>query len=302
MSLECLNDYDLKKHTTFKIGGKAKRTYFPETSDELITLLEKLRNPIVLGGCSNVLISSNGVDSDVILTNRLDNFEFNHNKVTAQCGVRIPILSKSAQKLGLSGFEFMACFPGTVGGVVCMNASAHGQFVSDTCISCRVFDLDEKKVLHLEKSDLKFSYRSSVLSEKNYILLDTVFELKKDVPEKILSLMKKNIEFRKEKQPGLSLPNAGSIFKNPDGDSAGRLLEEAGARGLNYGGARVWDGHCNFIVNENNAQSKDVSYLMNKMYNMVKEKSGIKLEPEIRYIGNPDREEEELWDTILKKS
>lgn len=301
MVCDYIENYELKNHTTFKIGGLAQRAFFPTTVEELCELLETLKNPIVLGCCSNVLISSKGVEQDVILTSKLNNFEFDNNIVTAQCGVKVPMLSKAAEEKGLSGFEFMIGFPGSVGGAVYMNASAHSQALSDTFKTCRVFDMDSKKVLELNKDELKFGYRSSVLQEKNYILLDAKFELRPLPKEEITAVMQRNLEFRKDKQPSLVMPNVGSIFRNPPNDSAGRLLEKAGVKGLKEGGAQVWLGHANFIVNVENATSKDVSLLINKMYNMVKEKYTIELVPEVKYIGLKSEEEEKLWDTMLNK-
>lgn len=303
--MKCFENYELKKHTTFKIGGSARRVFFPQDVEEFCTLLKDLtikdNSPLVLGGGSNVLVSSYGVDSDVILTTEMKSFEFCENFVTAQCGVRVPLLSKSAQKEGLSGFEFMVGFPGSVGGIVYMNASAHKQFVSDTCFEALVFDAEKKKVITLNKEDLNFCYRRSILCEKNYILLEAKFELTPADPEEINKKMQNNIDFRKDKQPSLAFPNAGSVFKNPEGDSAGRLLEIAGAKGMKEGGAVVWNGHANFILNEDNATSKDVSHLMNRMYNMVKEKCAVELEPEVLYIGGKNEEEAKLWNTMLKK-
>ena len=301
MVCDYIENYELKNHTTFKIGGLAQRAFFPTTIDELCELLETLKNPVVLGCCSNVLISSKGVEQDVILTSKLNNFEFENNIVTAQCGVKVPMLSKAAEEKGLSGFEFMIGFPGSVGGAVYMNASAHSQALSDTFKTCRVFDMDSKKVLDLNKDELKFGYRSSVLQDKNYILLDAKFELRPLPKEEITAVMQRNLEFRKDKQPSLVVPNVGSIFRNPPNDSAGRLLEKAGVKGLKEGGAQVWLGHANFIVNVENATSKDVSLLINKMYNMVKEKYTIELVPEVKYIGLKSEEEEKLWDTMLNK-
>lgn len=301
MVCDYIENYELKNHTTFKIGGLAQRAFFPTTVEELCELLETLKNPIVLGCCSNVLISSKGVEQDVILTSKLNNFEFDNNVVTAQCGVKVPMLAKAAEEKGLSGFEFMIGFPGSVGGAVYMNASAHSQALSDTFKACRVFDMDSKKVLELNKDELKFGYRSSVLQEKNYILLDAKFELRPLPKEEITAVMQRNLEFRKDKQPSLVMPNVGSIFRNPPNDSAGRLLEKAGVKGLKEGGAQVWLGHANFIVNVENATSKDVSLLINKMYNMVKEKYTIELVPEVKYIGLKSEEEEKLWDTMLNK-
>ncbi len=301
MTCEMIENYELKKHTTFKIGGCAKRAFFPTTTEEMTQLLCELKNPVILGSCSNVLISSQGIDNDVILTSKMNNFTLEKNILTAQCGVKVPMLSKEAEHNALSGMEFMIGFPGTVGGAVYMNASAHSQAVSDTCVLCHIFDLDEKKLLELNKEEMQFGYRSSIMQKKNYVLIDAKFELRPAPKEEISAIMMRNLEFRKGKQPSLAIPNAGSIFKNPPNDSAGRLLEKAGVKGLKYGDAQVWMGHANFIVNTENANSKDVSHLMNKMYNMVKDKYTIELRPEVKFVGIMSEEEVELWDTMLNK-
>ena len=301
MTCEVIENYELKRHTSFKIGGCAKRAFFPVSTEEFEELLQNLENPLILGNCSNVLISSLGIENDVIITSKMDKFEVINNTITAQCGVKVPMLAREAEHRSLSGFEFMIGFPGSIGGAVYMNASAHSQAISDTFKSCRAFDLKEKKIVELNKDEMKFAYRSSVLQEGRYILLDAKFELLPVSKEEISAIMKRNLEFRKYKQPSLAMPNAGSIFRNPPKDSAGRLLEKAGVKGLKHGGAQVWLGHANFIVNIENATSTDVSQLMNKMYNEVKEKYTIELMPEVKFVGIKSKEEEELWDTMLNK-
>lgn len=301
MDYEVIENYELKTHTTFKIGGCAKRAFFPHTVEALAQLLTELDNPTILGGCSNVLISSEGIDNDVILTSKMNGFSFENNKIYAQCGVKVPMLSREAESKSLSGMEFMIGFPGTVGGAVYMNASAHSQAISDTFLTCRVFDTEKKEIIELNKEEMKFGYRSSVMQEKPYILLDARFELRPEKKEEITAIMQRNLEFRKGRQPSLAMPNVGSIFKNPPNDSAGRLLEKAGVKGMKQGGAQVWLGHANFIVNEHGATSNDVLNLMNKMYNMVKEKYTIELVPEVKFIGKTGKEEVELWNTMLKK-
>lgn len=301
MDYEVIENYELKTHTTFKIGGCAKRAFFPQTVEAFAQLLKELDNPVVLGGGSNVLISSEGIDGDVILTSKLNNFSIENNKIYAQCGVKVPLLSREAENNALSGMEFMIGFPGSVGGAVYMNASAHSQAISDTFLTCRVFDTEKKEIIELNKEEMKFGYRSSVLQEKPFFLLDARFELRPENKEEITAIMQRNLVFRKGKQPSLVMPNAGSVFKNPPNDSAGRLLEKAGVKGMKQGGAQVWLGHANFIVNEYGATSNDVLNLMNKMYNMVKEKYTIELVPEVKFIGKSGEEEVELWNTMLKK-
>ncbi len=300
--MEIKQNYELKKHTTFKIGGEAKCVYFPKTVDELVELLTKKEKPILLGSCSNVLISSYGIDDEVIITSKITQYSFEGNRLTTSCGTKGPLLSKECYNLGLSGLEFMIGFPGSIGGMIYMNASAHNQAISDNFVSCKVFDLDTKKVLSLKRADMNFKYRKSILSEKNYILLSADFEFKEDEKEKINEMMQKNLEFRKTKQPSLVLPNVGSSFKNPENDSAGRLLDQAGAKGLEVGGAKVWENHANFIVNFNNSTSKDVLNLMLKMYDIVREKYSIELQPEVKFIGKRDEEEVRIWNILNKEN
>ena len=299
--VEIYNNYEIKKESTFRIGGIVKKVAFPETVEELIELLKSDEYDIVLGNCSNVLFSSDYIDKSIIITKNINNFSFQGTKLHIECGVKGPIISKECQKRCLSGFEFLIGFPGSFGGMICMNASAHNQYISDTFVSARVFDLNKKEIKTINKNEMEFSYRKSKISNSKYIVLDAEFALKEGTNEQIEEIMKRNIDFRKQHQPSLSYGNAGSIFKNPENDSAGRLLELAGAKTLSVGGAKVWSGHANFVVNTGNAVSKDISHIMNKMYNMVKEKYTIELEPEVKFIGIRDKEEEELWNTMLKK-
>lgn len=299
--IECVENYDLKPHTTFKIGGCAKKAYFPKNKKELFEILSNLENPIVLGGCSNVLISTDGVSRPVVMTSKMNNYKFEENILSAECGVKGVIISKAAQELGLSGLEFMIGFPGWVGGMVYMNASAHNQTVSDTFLEAKVFDLNSKKVLTLNKDEMKFSYRKSIMQIKPYILLSVKFLLKKSEKEQIADIMTRNLEFRKTHQPTLNEPNIGSIFKNPAGDSAGRLLDLIGAKEFSQGGAKIWSKHANFIVNSGNATSSDVLFLMKKSYDEIYKEYMIKLVPEIKYFGGINKEEQKLWDMLLKK-
>ena len=293
-------DYELKKHTTFQIGGKAKVVCFPSTEDELVEALKRYPKALILGNGSDVLISSDGIDGEVIITTEITDFSIDGTKVHASCGVKAPILSRNVSEKGLSGMEFMFCIPGTIGGLVYMNASAHSQSVAEIFTSCRVFDLDTKEIKVLHKADMEFSYRKTVISKKNYIILSADFELKQSNVEDVKALMERNAEFRRQKQPSLALPNAGSIFKNPENDSAGRLLEKAGVKSKTIGGAKVWENHANFIVNIGYATSNDVLKLMYKMYNEVKIRYTIELQPEVKFFGNANEEEKEIWQTMTQ--
>ena len=296
--MEILNNLELKNYTTFKIGGKCQKVTFPETIDELVSLLKEYPEAIVLGSCSDVLISSHGVIEPIIITSNMKNYEFDGRKLRVDCGAKGPYLSKECQAKGLSGFEFMIGFPGSFGGMLHMNASAHNQAVSDFFVKCRVFDRKARKVVVLNKSDMCFDYRTSLIAKTGAILLDAEFELPDKDKAEIQDLMDRNIEFRRLRQPSLATPNAGSVFKNPDNDSAGRLLEMAGAKGMKSGGASVWERHANFIVNENDATSLDVLTLIYKLIATVHDRYRIRLKPEIKYIGIKETEEYRLWELI----
>lgn len=298
MYIEVKENCPIKNLTSFKIGGAVEKLYFPKNQQEFIYLLKKLNNPIIIGNWSNVLISSSGVAGNVISTSKLNKIEIDGTKVFSECGVKGPTLAKAATDNELSGFEFMAGFPGSIGGNIYMNASAHSQAISDFLVRITVFDMSKKEVLVIEKQTLDFAYRSSILQKKPYILLSAEFELNKAEKPQILSVIKKNLTFRKTYQPSLSKPNAGSIFKNPEDESAGRLLDKAGVKNFQVGDAKIWKKHANFIVNVGDATSSDVLELMFKMHMAVRNKFSIKLEPEVKFFGIKTPREEEICNIL----
>ena len=291
-------EFEIKNCTTYKIGGKVKKVFFPETQSEFVETLKEHSDAIILGSCSNILFSSNGYDGEVILTTELNQFEIRGTHVFASCGVKGPLLAQKTAEAGLSGFEFMIGFPGSIGGDVCMNAGAHGQSISDKLTQVCLFDKETKEVVYKKKEELEFSYRHSLLQGGRYILLHAEFELEKTPQEEIKALIERNLEFRKNIQPSLANPNAGSVFKNPENDSAGRLLDKAGVKSFDLPRARVWANHANFIVNKSDATSEDILTLMVMMYNAVKNQYTIELKPEIIFLGNKTEKEEELWNIM----
>lgn len=295
------NDFDISKLTSFKVGGKIRKVYFPESVDEFVKILKSEPDAVVAGNLSNVLVSSDGYDGVLICTKRMDEIKIDGNLVTASAGVRGTKLSKLAAANGLSGLEFMIAFPGSVGGEVYMNAGAHGQMVSDVLKSAKIYS-PENGILNFSNKEMKFAYRFSICREMPYVILEAEFELKPDTSDNIQKRMNENLTFRQEKQPSLTLPNCGSVFKNPEGDSAGRLLEAAGAKQMKAGGARVFEKHANFIINDNNATSSDILILMDKMSSAVENKYGIKLIPEVRYLGNNNEKEVELCRKLKMES
>ena len=298
--VKIFKDYEIKNESTFRIGGEVEEVAMPETTEELIELLNQERYDFVLGNCSNILFSSDRINKKIILTKNICDYKINETEVKVSCGTRGPIVSKKCAEEGLSGFEFLIGFPGSFGGMICMNASAHNQAIADTFISARVYNTTLKNIETFTKEQMEFDYRKSKLSNGEYIVLDAIFELKKDDREKINELMQRNTDFRKERQPSLKFGNAGSTFKNPINDSAGRLLDLCGLKGCEVGGAKVFDKHANFIINNNNATSADVIELMYKMHLNVVEKYRISLIPEIMYIGNENTKEYKLWQIMTE--
>ncbi len=293
-------NFDIKIHTTFKIGGKIAEVFFPENIDEFIKILDENEDIEVFGNLSNTLVSSNGYEGRIILTTKMDNVTIEGNKIIADCGIKGPRLAQLACSKGLSGFEFMIGFPGSIGGEVFMNASANSQAISDklTAVTCYSKQLG---IVKYSKEEMNFGYRSSRCQNEDLIVLQAEFELDEKNPIEIQARMNDNLKFRKSHQPLLSLPNCGSIFKNPDGDSAGRLLDSVGAKEMKCGGVRVWESHANFIVNDKNGTSADVLNLMFQMYTKVKETYNIELKPEIVFLGGKNKKENEIWQILNKK-
>lgn len=291
------NDFEIKNLTTFKIGGKIKNLFFPKTVDEFVEVLKE--NPFVAGNLSNTLVSSFEYFGDVVSTLEMNEIKIDGNIVIVGAGVRGPKLAQEVCKQGLSGLEFMIGFPGSVGGEVFMNAGAHGQCICDVFKKAKVYS-SKDGILTLSKEDMEFGYRTSICQKENYIVLEVEFELNPKPQDEIQSKMDENLAFRKAHQPSLALPNCGSIFKNPEGNSAGKLLDECEVKGLEIGGVKVWENHANFIVNHNNGTSLDVLNLMCEMKNRVRKKFNIELEPEIRYLGN-NEEEAKLCKILYQK-
>lgn len=292
-------NFNLKNFNTYKLSSTADVVYTPSTIEELTELLANIDNFIILGAGSNVILSTSGIKTPVVLTHKLNKVEILENTVTVECGVKSAYLSKITAQNSLSGFEFLAPIPSHMGGALYMNASAHGQCISDVFLEACVYDVAEKKILTLKKEDMQFAYRKSLLQEKNYILLSAKFELIPDDKNKIQEKISENISKRQKTQPSLKTPNAGSIFKNPEGLSAGALIEKAGLKGKTIGGAQISELHANFIVNLNSATSSDISELMFFAYNEVENKFNVKLKPEVIFLGEKTELEDKIWHKLL---
>lgn len=302
-SIKSIKNYRLKDKTTLKIGGEARIAYFPNCVEEIYEINDAVcREKIaVIGEGSNLLISSQGVEEKVIFTNNLKNLTIlDDTRVKAECGLKSSTLARILLENSLSGLEFLIGIPGSIGGAVVMNSSAHAQSIEDSIESAEVIDLRTCEIKTLSKEELKLGYRSSFVEKNTHLIISAVFNLKKDLQETIAEKMDFHVNYRKERHPCyITQPNAGSTFRNPSvGIYAGRLFEQLGAKEWAFGGARLSDRHANFIVNTGNATSLDVSRLMHKMHSEVKNHFGYDFTAEIRYLGIPTKEEEEIWKTF----
>lgn len=297
--IEHKTNFDLILYNTLRISSIAEDVYFPKTKEEFTLLLANLDNPLVVGRGSNVLFSSTGTKRPVIVTKCLNKIDITPPFFVAGTGVAASKLAEMALELKLTGFEFLSSLPATVGGAVCMNAGACGQTISDCFESAEVYDSNEDKTLTFARKEMKFEYRNSSLkNQERYFLLDVKFKLNEEESyETIQKKMDDCIKMRQELQPSLKNPNLGSVFKNPENASAGKLLDECGMKGVLYGGAMVYFKHANFIINFNNATSFDYLCLMRLMQKNVFEKFNTKLRPEIIYAGE-DKKEVEIWKEI----
>ena len=286
INLDIKENFPMKDYTTIKIGGPAKYLIYPNSIKDLINLLNKLHNEnekfIVLGAGSNTVISDEGIKQFIISTRKLKKFKINESDLTveAECGAMMSSLMNNSIKLGLTGFEFWAGIPGTVGGGVYMNAGANGGETKD-CVK-EIYIWHEGNEIKLDREDINFEYRKSNLPSGS-IVTRAVFQLQKGNKEEIQKNVKKYLEYRNSTQP-VKWANTGSIFKNPKEIPAGKLLEELGFKGKTVGGAKFSDLHANFIVNENNATAIDVKNLINSAKKQAFEQRNIKLETEVEFI------------------
>lgn len=277
-------NYPLRGQTTFRIGGRARFFCVPKGLEELTALVKAARlnkAPIFsLGAGSNLLVSDKGVEGLVI---KLSSAYFKRmaqddNEIRAGSGARIAQLIKFAQDKSLTGLEFLIGIPGTLGGALSMNAGCWGFCIGDLVKEVEVMTKGGK-IKILTQKELKFAYRKSNLA--NYIILSCRLRLDKGAPAQINNKIRMYLAKRRNLQ-GLAYPNAGCIFKNPRDNSAGRLIEMCGLKGMNAGGAFISERHANFIINKGSASAKDVLGLMRLVKKEVKAKFNLSLQPEIK--------------------
>lgn len=277
----------LRRHVSFRIGGPADLLVVPRSADDLRAAagyLFRERIPfVVLGAGSNVLIADAGIRGVVIkLGKGLDRVAYDGERVIAEAGAGLPHLAREAAHRGLSGLEFAAGIPASVGGAVVMNAGAHGHAMEDVVHAVRVVTPAGERVL--EASALGYAYRTSVLQTQPAVVLEATLTLARGDPAAVRQRTDAWLRHRGETQP-IGPPSSGCVFRNPAGDHAGRLIDLAGGKGLVVGGARVSEVHANYILNTGEATAADVRGLMDKVSALVMEKFGMALEPEITFLG-----------------
>lgn len=285
---EVEENVSLAKYTTYRSGGTARCIVYPKTPKTLIKLITLLRdNNIqykILGNGSNLLFSDNEYNKVLIKLSKFDNVQFyGKTKVRVGAGFSLVRLSSMAAKKGLTGLEFASGIPGSVGGAVFMNAGAYKSDMGYIVESVKVLTPD-LKIIKLVNKEMNFHYRSSFLqNNRDFICLEVTIRLKIGKREAIEQVIKERRDRRLESQP-LEYPSAGSVFRNPQGDFAGRLIEEAGLKGKKYGGAMISDKHANFVVNYDHAKSSDIKYLIDLAHSEVFEKYGIDLKIEQEFV------------------
>lgn len=275
----------MSAHTSLKIGGEAAAYFEPVSAEELKSIVsacaeEGLRY-FVLGKGSNVLFADGRLDLAVISTSGLSEIKTEGETITAGAGAALSKIASAALAASLTGFETLHGIPGSLGGAVYMNAGAYGGEIKDVCESVTV--LENGEIREYAARDCDFSYRHSAFEEKEAVIISARFRLKPGDPEKIRAIMRDLSDRRRAKQP-LEFPSAGSTFKRPTGDFAARLIEEAGLKGRQNGGAQVSEKHAGFLINRGGATFEDFYGLMVTVQKEVFKFSGVLLEPEVRII------------------
>lgn len=284
-----LTGESMKKHTTFRIGGEAD--YFVTPCDildigRIIKVCRQENVPyFVMGNGSNLLVGDKGYRGVIIqVYDKLNSITWENDTATVMAGCLLGRFGREAARRGLSGFEFATGIPGTFGGAVAMNAGAYGGEIKDCLVAARMMDADGN-VRWYDKEELLFGYRMSAAIKYNLIVLEAKIKLTESTTEAVNERINELTTARKTKQP-LEYPSAGSTFKRPEGYFAGKLIQDAGFKGYKHNGAMVSDKHSGFVINENNATAKDVMELIDTVQKGVYDKFGIKLEMEVKCLGD----------------
>lgn len=281
-------DEPMKNHTTFRIGGPADCLVTPETVEELSQVLASCNAAkvpfFILGNGSNLLVSDTGMDGVVIkLLGNFNHFSVEGNLIKAQAGILLSKIGAVAKQASLTGFEFAAGIPGTLGGAIVMNAGAYGGEMKDIIRCVQVMDFNGN-LLELSRKEMDFAYRHSIIEKEDYIVIGATIELAPGDEKEIAGKMEELSLARRTKQP-LEYPSAGSTFKRPEGYFAGKLIQDADLRGYCVGDAQISEKHCGFVINKGNATAGDVLQLIQDVQEKVQNRFGVLLEPEVRLTG-----------------
>ncbi len=297
--IDCEPRCPLSSFSTFRIGGTADLAVFPKSTEQLavaLRLLHDARIPFdIVGNGSNILFPDGRYKGAIIFTKNMKTVTFHdaNHLVGVSAGVPLPFLAVEAQKRGLSGLEFACGIPGTVGGAIFMNAGAFGSCMADVTFSALWYDFETEEFGTFKKDKLCFGQRTSIFEQNDrYVILEAYLCLQAGYREKIQAKMDEYRQKRRDTQP-LDLPSAGSVFRHPVGAYAGKLIEDCGLKGTRIGGAEVSQKHAGFIVNRGNATAKDVTDLIELIKKVVFEKTGYRLECEIRTVGYRGNKQEE---------
>ncbi len=281
-------DEPMKQHTTFRIGGRADYFVSPTETEQIRKIIELCRREnmpwYVIGNGSNLLVSDHGFRGVIIrLFKNYAGLRIEGEQIFVQAGALLSRTANAALQEGLTGFEFAAGIPGTIGGAMVMNAGAYGGEMKDITESVTVLT-PEGELLTLKREELEMGYRTSLIARKGYLVLEAVLKLTHGNQEQIKEKMADLRQRRISKQP-LEYPSAGSTFKRPQGYFAGKLIMDAGLRGFQVGGAQVSEKHCGFVVNTGDATAEDVLELIRQVSAKVRALEGVTLEPEVRLLG-----------------
>lgn len=284
-----LMEEPMERHTTFRVGGPAACFITVDTREQLAKVFSYLQKTgwdfFIVGNGSNLLVSDKGYRGVIVrLGEDFKQIRVNQDGLIAGAGVILAAAAQAAQQEGLTGLEFAAGIPGTLGGAVRMNAGAYGGEMAQIVESVEVMGMDGE-ILQLDRETMEFGYRTSAIKNRPYVVLSAEMKLKRGDREDIARLMQELAGKRREKQP-LEYPSAGSTFKRPEGYFAGKLIMDAGLRGKSCGGAQISEKHCGFIINKGNATAADVAKLIRETVETVQDKFGVTLEPEVIFLGD----------------
>lgn len=285
---QVLRNEDMSRHTSFRIGGPVDLMVLPTETQQIQGAFRILRNldiPVmVMGNGSNLLVKDKGIRGAVIkIADRFSRAEVKGECILAQAGILLSALSRLALKSSLKGLEFASGIPGTLGGAVTMNAGAYDGEMKDVIEWVSVLN-EDGTITTLNKEEMALGYRTSIIQNTKKVVLEVFMKLEKGSYEESRALIQEYTKRRQEKQP-LSYPSAGSAFKRPVGYYAGKLIQDAGLKGMRIGGAQISEKHSGFIINLGNAKACDVIELIEKAKAKVKEQTGVELFPEVRIVG-----------------